>query len=53
MATLTKGKTFTNGELVTPQKLHELVDLGTVSGIVNADIANNAAIADSKSRNLR
>ena len=48
MATLTKGKTFTNGELVTPQKLHELVDLGTVSGIVNADIAAGAAIADSK-----
>lgn len=48
MAILSKGKTFTNGELVTPQKLHELVDLGTVSGIVNADIANNAAIADSK-----
>jgi len=48
MATLTKGKTFTNGETVTPQKLHELVDLGTVSGIVNADIAAGAAIADSK-----
>ena len=48
MATLTKGKTFTNGETVTPQKLHELVDLGTVSGIVNADIAANAAIADTK-----
>ena len=48
MATLTKGKTFTNGETVTPQKLHELVDLGTVSGIVNADIAANAAITDSK-----
>jgi hypothetical protein len=48
MATLTKGKTFTNGELVTPQKLHELVDLGTVSGIVNADISATAAIADNK-----
>ena len=48
MASLTKGKTFANGELVTPQKLHELVDLGTVSGIVNADIAASAAIADSK-----
>jgi hypothetical protein len=48
MATLTKGKTFTNGELVTPQKLHELVDLGTVSGIVNADISASAAIADTK-----
>jgi len=48
MATLTKGKTFTNGELVTPQKLHELVDLGSVANIVNADIAANAAIADTK-----
>lgn len=48
MATLTKGKTFVNGELVTPQKLHELVDLGTVSGIVNADVSNTAAIALSK-----
>lgn len=48
MATLTKGKTFTNGETVTPQKLHELVDLGTVSGIVNADISAGAAIADTK-----
>ena len=48
MATLTKGKTFTNGETVTPQKLHELVDLGTISGIVNADIAAGAAITDSK-----
>ena len=48
MATITKGKTFTNGETVTPQKLHELVDLGAVSGIVNADIAAGAAISDSK-----
>jgi Chaperone of endosialidase len=48
MATLTKGKTFINGELVTPQKLHELVDLASVGNIVNADIASNAAIADSK-----
>ena len=48
MATLTKGKTFTNGETVTPQKLHELVDLGTVTGIVNADIAAGAAIDKTK-----
>jgi hypothetical protein len=48
MATLTKGKTFTDGELVTPQKLHELVDFGSVSNIVNADIAAGAAIADTK-----
>jgi hypothetical protein len=48
MATLTKGKTFTSGETVTPSKLHELVDQGTVTGIVNADIDANAAIAGTK-----
>jgi hypothetical protein len=48
MATLTKGKTFTNGELVTPANLHQMVDAATVANIVNADIASNAAIADSK-----
>jgi hypothetical protein len=48
MATLTKGKTFTNGELVTPANLHQMVDSATVANIVNADIAANAAIADTK-----
>ena len=48
MATLTKGKTFTSGETVTPTKLHELVDLGTVTNIVDADISASAAIAGSK-----
>lgn len=48
MATLTKGKTFTSGETVTPTKLHELVDLGTVTNIVDADISASAAIALSK-----
>ena len=48
MATLTKGKTFTSGETVTPIKLHELVDLGTVTNIVDADISASAAIAASK-----
>ena len=33
---------------VTPTKLNDLVDKATISGIVNADIAANAAIADSK-----
>lgn len=50
MATLVKGKTFASGEVVTPQKLHELVD-GPGSGvtdITNADIAANASIAASK-----
>jgi hypothetical protein len=48
MATLTKGKTFTNGELVTPASIHQLVDAATISGIVNADIAASAAIVDTK-----
>jgi microcystin-dependent protein len=48
MATLTKGKTFTNGELVTPAGIHQLVDAATISGIVNADIAAGAAIVDTK-----
>ena len=48
MATRTKCKTFVNGELVTPQKLHELVDSATIANITNADIASNAAIADTK-----
>jgi hypothetical protein len=48
MATLTKGKTFTNGELVTPEKIHQLVDSATVANITNADLDANAAIADTK-----
>lgn len=48
MATITKGKTFTNGELVTPASIHQLVDAATISGIVNADISASAAIADTK-----
>jgi hypothetical protein len=48
MATITKGKTFVNGELVTPEKIHQLVDAATLSPLVNADIASNAAIADTK-----
>jgi hypothetical protein len=51
MATVTKGKTFINGELVTPEKLHQLVDAATVTAIATADISNNAIttakIADS------
>lgn len=48
MATITKGKSFINGELVTPASLHQLVDSATVSGIVNADISATAAIVDTK-----
>jgi hypothetical protein len=48
MATITKGKTFVSGEVVTPTKLHEMVDLATVTAIVNADIDAAAAIAAPK-----
>ena len=48
MATVTKGRTFASGEVVTPTKLNNLVDLATVTQIVNADISATAAIADSK-----
>jgi hypothetical protein len=48
MATVTKGKTFASGEVVTPLKLHEMVDAATVTAIVNADISATAAIAASK-----
>jgi len=48
MATLNKGKTFRDGELVTPGSLHSLVEAATVINIVNADISASAAIADTK-----
>jgi hypothetical protein len=48
MATLFRGYTFGSIEQVTAAKLHALVDSGTITGIVNADIDNSAAIAYSK-----
>ena len=48
MGTLTKGKTFSSTEEVTNTKLHNLVDLGSVTAIVNADIDNAAQIAATK-----
>lgn len=48
MATITKGFTFATNMSVTPTKLNDLVDKATISGIVNADIAPTAAIADTK-----
>jgi hypothetical protein len=48
MATLTKGKTFTTNEVVTPTKLNDLVDKATIRDIVNADISASAAIEQSK-----
>lgn len=48
MATLTKGYTFLNNDTVTPFKLNSLVDLATITGIVDADIAAAAGISDTK-----
>jgi len=48
MATITKGRTFVSGETVTPAKLNDVVDLATVTEIVNADIKSDAAVALSK-----
>lgn len=47
MGTLTKGYTFGATEEVTATKLHSLVDSGSISGIVAADITNST-ITDAK-----
>lgn len=48
MATLSKGYTFGATETVTNTKLHNLVDLGSVSDIVNADVSATADIDATK-----
>jgi len=48
VATLSKGYSFGATETVTNTKLSALVDDGSISGIVDADIAAGAAIASSK-----
>lgn len=48
MATLTKGITYGAAETLTNTKLHNLIDLGSVSNIVNADIDAAAGIVDTK-----
>ena len=48
MATLTRGLTLGASEQVTNTKLHNLVDLGSISNIANADISDTAAIVDTK-----
>jgi hypothetical protein len=40
MATVTKGRTFVSGEIITPAKLNDVVDLATVTNIQAADIAD-------------
>jgi hypothetical protein len=52
MATLSKGQTFAAGDTVTATKLNNLVDLATITGIVNADISASAGIAHSKLANI-
>jgi len=47
MATLSKGKTFGETEEVSATDLHDLVDKGSVSGIIAADISDNV-ITDAK-----
>lgn len=48
MATLTRGITFGASETVTNTKLHNLVDLGAVSQIVDADCSPSMALSDTK-----
>lgn len=48
MATLGRGISLGATEQITNTKLHNLVDLGTCTGIVNADIDNAASISNSK-----
>lgn len=48
MATLGKGITFGSTEQITSTKLHNLVDLGSVSGIVDADCSASMNLANSK-----
>ena len=38
---ITRGQTFGVAEQITNTKLHNLVDLATISGIVNADISDS------------
>lgn len=48
MATLTRGQTFGSTETVTNTKLHNLVDLGGVSNIVDADCSASMNLTDTK-----
>jgi hypothetical protein len=40
MATVSKGRQFVSGEIITPAKLNDVVDLATVTDIQTADIAD-------------
>jgi hypothetical protein len=41
MATLSRGQTFGSTEQITNTKLHNLVDLGSISGIIGTDIGTS------------
>jgi len=41
MATITKGQTFGTAEQITNTKLHNLVDLATITGILGSEMADN------------
>ena len=45
---ISSGYSFSATELVTSAKLNQAVNSATISGIVNAEIASNAAIGDTK-----
>ncbi|KYK25697.1 hypothetical protein AYK26_07715 [Euryarchaeota archaeon SM23-78] len=48
MATLSRGQTFGATETITNTKLHNLVDLGSISALVNADCAAAMGLVDTK-----
>lgn len=48
MGTLSRGRTYGATETLYADDLHELVDLGSISGIVNADCAAGMALVDTK-----
>jgi hypothetical protein len=50
-ATMTRGYTFATNELVTAAKLHSLVDSGTLSAIVSADITDGTIVNADLSNN--
>lgn len=41
MATITRGQTFGTAEQITNTKLHNLVDLATITGITNSELSSN------------
>lgn len=47
-ATITRGQSFATTEQITANKLMNLVDLATISGIVDAEISASAAISLTK-----